>query len=167
MKKPQLLFVAGVPAAGKSYFGRWLESHQGFIHIDPEENHLLDSLGVDPTWGACVASLDCNAFANALRQLDRPVVFNWGFPVSMLPVVAALKSAGFACWWLDANITQARAEFKRMGKSMTSFEQQVAAIDAARDTILQVFQPNVITKIDKAGVRVSPEAIWAAVRHAA
>src|SRR5262249_52982574 len=155
------------PAAGKSYIGRWLESYQGFIHIDPEENDRLDSLGVHRIWDACVASQDCNPFADALRQFGHPTVFNWGFPVSLLPIGAALKRGGFACWWLDADIEQARAEFKRIGKSLARFEQQVAAIDAARDSILQVFEPNVVTTLDQAGVRLSPEAIWVALQQAA
>src|SRR5216683_8158329 len=122
MKAPQLLFIAGIPAAGKSNLGNWLEAQHGFIHIDDEKNHRLDELGVHDLWDSCLASMDCAPFAQQLRQLRRPVIFNWGFPGSYWPAAAALKQAGFTCWWFDADIVRARLEFQRMGKSFADFE---------------------------------------------
>ena len=110
-----LVFIAGIPASGKSHFGRWLESKYGFVHIDPEENNRLDSLSIHDVWDACFISRDCAPFAQALRRLKEPVVFNWGFPVPCLPVAAALKEAGFDSWWLDADTARARTEFERLG----------------------------------------------------
>jgi shikimate kinase len=34
----QILFLAGVPATGKSSYGRWLEENHGFIHVDVENS---------------------------------------------------------------------------------------------------------------------------------
>jgi hypothetical protein len=79
MSEPRLLFIAGIPAAGKSHFGQWLAAHQGYLHIDPEENTLLDDLASRDAWKTCWSARRCEPFANQLRQHAR-VLFNWGFP---------------------------------------------------------------------------------------
>jgi hypothetical protein len=161
-----LIFVAGVPAAGKSHFGRWLESNCGFIHIDPEENDQLDALAIHQLWDDCFVSRSCLPFAEALRQLGRPAVFNWGFPPPCLPVAQALKAAGFESWWLQADYASARAEFGRLGRSIAAFNAQVAAIEAAHTEIMQVFEPNILETLDRAGNRLGPEQIWAHIQRA-
>jgi hypothetical protein len=86
--------------------------------------------------------------------------------VSSLPVAAALKSAGFHSWWLDADTVSARTEFKRLGKSLDRFDVQVDAIEAARSEIMRVFRPNVLMALDQTRVRLDPEKIWAHIQGA-
>src|SRR5438128_1643820 len=112
MSGPPLLFIAGMPASGKSFFGRWLKDHQGYVHIDPEENTMLDDLAARDSWNRCWSAQHCAPFADSLRQLGR-VVFNWGFPTELVGVAAALKNAGFSAWWFDAPQDIARRVYKK------------------------------------------------------
>src|SRR5712691_7552921 len=37
--------ISGIPASGKSTFCRWLEEKKGFLHLDVEEDGVLDRHG--------------------------------------------------------------------------------------------------------------------------
>jgi len=164
----KLLYLAGFPASGKSSFGRWLESQKGFLHIDPEEDARLEELGVDPAWQQCVAQEGCDNFSAALLEIGRPVVFNWGFPVRCLPVVASLKRAGFSCWWFEADLGQARRAFQKRPKgALQDFETQVTGIASQRPGIRAVFGKNSLVTLNKHGARLQPATIWARINAAA
>jgi hypothetical protein len=164
----KLLFLAGIPASGKSTFGRWLEANHGFVHIDPEEDKRLANLGLESAWAPCVTSADCSAFSTALRGFEKPVVFNWGFPVSYLPTVASLKRVGFSCWWFDADIAHARSAFLARKKGTAAdFEKQVGEITSSRSAIRSVFLDNSVLALDQDGTYLNPEAIWSLIRAAA
>lgn len=165
----QLLFVAGWPAAGKSEFGKWLSDNKGFLHIDAEiENGIaLDRLHIHSLWNECINTTNCERFAAALLEIGKPIIYNWGFPVHLLPVASALKLAGFSSWWFEADEEQSRLEFIRLNRSMGNFEIQVPAIKKFRSHIIEVFKPNIINTLDKSGNRLPREAIWAIIERKA
>jgi hypothetical protein len=160
------LFIAGVPASGKSFFGEWVESNKGFVHIDAEKNNKLDALQIHAIWDDWLATSDCGRLVSALQTLSQPIVVNWGFPTAYLPAVAALKRAGISCWWFDADLSQARVAFERMGKSIATFDKQVADITTERARILAVFEPNVVRALDSSGDRLSASRIWKTITNA-
>jgi hypothetical protein len=164
----RLLYLAGFPASGKSLFGQWLESRQGFLHIDPEEDTRLEELSIDPAWQECVSQRGCDRFCAALLEIAQPVVFNWGFPVRCLPVVASLKRAGFSCWWFEADVGQSRRAFQARRKgTLQDFETQVAGIEANRPGIRAIFGKNSLTTLSRRGARLRPETIWSRMNAAA
>jgi hypothetical protein len=89
--KQTIVLLAGVPAAGKLYFGQWLEKHHGFLHLDVEKDGRLVLLGLDGAWNQCFQAGDVKPFVAALRGMGRSVIVNWGFPPSWLSVVRGLK----------------------------------------------------------------------------
>jgi hypothetical protein len=156
-----LVLLAGVPAAGKTYFGNWLEEHQGFLHLDVEKDGRLVSMGLDGAWNHCFQAGDVKPFVSSLRGIGRPVIVNWGFPPACLPVVQDLKDHGLVLWWFDADRDQARREFTKRGDvSLVAFERQVAAIAANWPAIEAVFQPNIVTTLDAEGRRMEPEEVY-------
>src|SRR5215470_187705 len=99
------LFIAGVPATGKSWLGSWLSAEQGYVHIDAERDGGRDftDAGLHSAWDRLIETGQAKSFLTAVKRLDKPVVVNWGFPVRYLYVVSALQAEGVEAWWLNAD----------------------------------------------------------------
>jgi hypothetical protein len=161
----QHLMIAGIPGSGKSTFGSWLETNESFYHIDAElpSPSALDDLSLRLAWDQLVGG-DSSAFQNALVQLDRPIVFDWGFPMTYLSIGRTLKSIGLECWWFDADIEQARRAYAQRGRgTIEDFDRQIAAIRHFEPKLRELFQAHRITTLDSNGVRGAPQAIWASM----
>src|SRR6267142_5764594 len=107
------LFVAGIPATGKSWLGQWLAENHGYIHIDAERDSGadFDRVGIHKQWDDFILRGRADKFVSALRKLPKPVVVNWGFPTRYLYVVSALHAEGIPTWWLNARRSVARKAF--------------------------------------------------------
>jgi hypothetical protein len=163
----QLLLLSGIPAAGKSHFGRWLEETHGYVHLDVEKvgrltrNHLLDA------WNRCFASPDVGPFIQALHRLGNRVVVNWGFPPRFLSVVQRFKVAGLVPWWFDADPDAAwRAFVTRGDVPLQAFQIQMAAIRAQWTNIEATFRPNIIATLAADDSRLPVETIYKVIREA-
>jgi hypothetical protein len=156
-----LVLLAGIPASGKSHFGRWLEEQRGFLHLDVEKDGRLASLGLEGAWTRCFEMQDVTTFVSQIRGMDRPVVVNWGFPVHCLEIVKQLKSQGLVPWWFSADPAQAEREFRKRGDvQLAAFQRQMAAISQHWNAIEAVFRPNVMTTLDSLGSRRGPEELF-------
>lgn len=160
MRHPMFL-LSGIPASGKSHFGAWLEAHQGFLHFDVEKDGRLNQTGLLPLWERCLRHREALLFVHAIEQLNRPVIVNWGFPTAFLPVVEALKEAGFLVCWFDADKHAAEEAFVRRGDvPLAAFRRQMR--DIARDwaRIDPVFRPHIIRTLQPDGARMAPSEIY-------
>src|SRR5216117_1257584 len=115
MKPLDILLISGVPAAGKSHFGAWLERSHSYLHLDVEREGRLAKYGLEDAWAACFNALQAEPLVSALMKLGPPVVLDWGFPPRWLSVVRLLKSAGVVIWWFDADHAAARKAFIARG----------------------------------------------------
>jgi hypothetical protein len=168
-KEGRVLLLSGVPAAGKSYFGQWLESNEGFLHFDVENDDHLDQHLLKHLWDESFVPGDGAArFVDALRHLSCPVVLDWGFPPSWLDVVAMLKTAGVQIWWFDADQEAARKAYIARGdRPIECFERQIAKISRHWAEIRAVFEPQLIPTLKPNGDRMPPEHIWRLVKGTA
>src|SRR5919108_1798579 len=109
--KPHL-FVAGVPATGKTWLGSWL-AERGYIHIDAEKDNGadLDRMALHQEWNCLVGTGRATTFMAAVKTITQPLVVNWGFPTRYLYVVSALQAEGVHAWWLHAPRGLARKAF--------------------------------------------------------
>ena len=126
------LFVAGVPATGKSWLGQWLAANQGYLHIDAEKNGGadFDQAGIHAEWDDLIQRGRADRFVRVVGKLRKPVVVNWGFPVRFLYIVSALQAEGFSTWWLQAPRQVARDAFvKRGGIAPAAFDKQMDDIE--------------------------------------
>src|SRR5688572_10293621 len=107
------LFVAGIPATGKSRLGQWLAETRGYVHIDAErvDGIDFDRVGLHDQWDEVLATGGAGRFAEGLSGLGRPVIVDWGLPTRFLYVVVALQEAGIRTWWIDGDRDHARAAF--------------------------------------------------------
>jgi shikimate kinase len=156
-----LVLLAGIPASGKSHFGRWLEEQRGFLHLDVEKDGRLATLRLEGAWTRCFEMQDVTTFVSQIRAMNRPVLVNWGFPVHCLEMVKQLKSQGLVLWWFSADPEQAEREFKKRGDvPLAAFERQMTAISQHWNAIEAVFRPNVVTTLDSLGGRTDPAELF-------
>jgi hypothetical protein len=123
-----LILLSGVPATGKSNFGRYLAREHGFAHYDLEcHPRCWPHPDLKAAWDASP-----QAFVKQLMQLHKRVALDWGFPVHCLPVVNELQAQGVRLIWFDGDRSRARTIFQeRGGLALSDFDAQVAAIAAA------------------------------------
>jgi hypothetical protein len=158
----QLVLLAGIPAAGKTFFSRWAERHRSFLHLNVETDGPYRCPELRPVWPSPSGPRDVTPLAHAMRALDRDIILDWGFPVRCFSTVQAFKNLGFALWWFDADRDQARrAYLRRAGGPATAFDRQVADIAREWATIRPVFEPNIITTLSADGTRMAPELLYA------
>ena len=124
-----LLLLSGIPAVGKSSFGRYLARDYGFAYYDlecyprgwphPELKPVWDSSRVE--------------FVSRLKAYHCRIALDWGFPGHAIGWVQELLSAGAKLVWLEGDIARAREEFLRRGSiDVAEFDAQVSAMLSAR-----------------------------------
>ena len=108
--------ISGIPASGKSTFCRWLEENKGFLHLNVEEDGVLERHGLATAWEALFdKGATAAPFVEALERFKRPVAIDWGFPPECLDIVRKLFDAGVMLWWFAADWAVARRKFKERG----------------------------------------------------
>jgi hypothetical protein len=68
MERP-LLLVAGIPATGKSHFGRWLSQEYKYVHVDIEETGRLEGLHLGAVWSSTFQTGNVSLLVTELRAL--------------------------------------------------------------------------------------------------
>jgi hypothetical protein len=154
--------ICGIPASGKSTFCRWLEEKKGFLHLNVEEDGVLDGQGLAAEWLALFgASATAAPFIEALEKFKRPVVIDWGFPPEHLDTVRKLFDGGVMLWWFAADWTVARRKFMERGTlPMELFDIQIRKIQAALPEINALFRSHVEYTLPSTGIYTPPDKIW-------
>jgi hypothetical protein len=130
---PALIVVAGVPAAGKTHFGEYLQTHHGFLHLEFE---------AQDRWPASLRDAwrrgDLQGFVAGVWAERRPVVFTWGFlPQEQAPLARYLRDQGARLVWFDADPAAARAAFieRERRDNPLRLEASIRAFDAQMERI--------------------------------
>lgn len=156
-----ILLISGIPGAGKSHFGSWLEDTHSYLHLDVEKDGRLASYGLLGPWNACFEVGNVDGFVRSLGRLGQSVALNWGFPPRWLGVVKQFKVAGVTLWWFDADHAAARAAFLARGDvSIEDFKVQMGAIKSRWADIKATFDPHIIMTLRADGTRLDPKAIY-------
>jgi len=153
-----------MPGCGKSTFGRWLKSGQGFEHIDMETQDL-ERFGLQNAWDEFWQGRDSDKFLRSLSRLSPKIVLDWGFPPSLLGVVSNLKSNGANLWWFDGDRLSARVLCAKAkgAAALPAFDCQCARIAAEWASIGAVFGSHIIRTVAPGGAVMSPESVWSII----
>lgn len=164
MAEPVLL-ICGIPGGGKSTFGRWLEETHGFFHVDMEDKGL-DSSGLRQSWEEFLGDLSSRVFYDRLLDLQKPVVLDWGFPVTFLMAVDVLRRQGVRPWWFTGDRLFARINFlKAKGPDPKPFDCQYAAISGHWGAISPVFSDRIIRIVGEDGSFMPYDKLYRELAH--
>jgi hypothetical protein len=187
MKKVRLL-IAGIPATGKSRFGKWLARAKGFEHIDIElcdrEPDSWGYHGLRKEWNEFCGGSDRDKLPRTLEGRASSVVLNWGFPPNPLTLscVSALKAGGVSLWWFDGDPDAARKQFelrarqrlhlsslrpRRIAKELEFFDNQCNSILNYWSLIEPLFRGRIITTLRPDGTFMENEEIFSKIVGAA
>ena len=152
------VLLTGIPASGKSTYGRWLQTAKGFLYLDVEHGEL-ESVGLTAEWNSIFApNGSVDSFVAALSRIKRPVVLDRGFPPHCLPVVESLKHAGIEVWWFDGNRPAARKSFISRGTvSVECLNVQMHGIQRNWSAIKGVVGDRVINTVTAGPTYEDPE----------
>ena len=154
-----ILFICGIPASGKSSFGKFLKDKHGFYYVDMENSPWPDE-GIHNVWNLIFTFPGEDKrvlnFINELKQKSAMVVLDLGFPIhdNYFKIVPSLKS--FGCWivWFECDENIARERYtKRDSRPIEWFNTQMTNIKNGWETIEDKIDPikiNVL-KADKSG----------------
>ena len=158
------IFIAGVPATGKTYFGNWLEKHHNYFHLDIENNsdrtHNLQNEISRFGQG------DCRPLCDKLRDMGKPIAFNYGFPPKRLSIIEDLLKYGLKPVWFTASNKIARKTFlDRGGIDIEFFEKQMNSIGEMEYPLHCVFGECEIKTLLDDGTRLEPEKIYRYIKQ--
>lgn len=155
------VLISGIPATGKSTYGRWLEDARGFLHIDVE-NGGLDRLPLRVAWTDVLRQPSGNLrLQEALAAVGRGVVLDWGYPPGWLPAVRALHESGVTAWWFDGDREAARRSFLKRGNvSVEALDVQMARIKAVWTDLADFYAGRMIRAVDRNDKYTSAEEIF-------
>jgi hypothetical protein len=134
--------ISGIPASGKSTYCRWLEEKKGLLHLNVEEDGVLDRHGLAAEWLALFgAGSSAASFVQAVDKLKRPVGIDWGFPPEHLDTVRKLFDGGVMLWWIAADLAVARRKVKERDTIPVGlFDIQIRKIEANLPEINALFR---------------------------
>lgn len=169
---PNHLLVCGIPATGKSTFSEWLESHQGFLHldIDAEYDPARQSPSGSPQreladqFFSIKSPMSARPFIKGLEGCKKRVVVDWGFPIGCLWLVKELQQREVDVWWFAGDKSAARTAFEKRGTvELKYFDHQMKMIEESWPDIKSVVGSNIIVALDSEGRHRSPEALYEAM----
>jgi hypothetical protein len=155
------ILLCGIPGAGKSTFGRWLRDERGYAYVDleakPDKPDSLDATAFREPWEAFLRGSPSMLLQ---RATGRGIAFDWGFPITHLPVVTRLGQIGFIPWWFDGDRLVARHHFvQRNTVPVENFDIQYANISAAWSSIIPLIGDRVVKAARTDGTLMAPEEI--------
>ena len=154
----RLVLLTGLPAAGKSSYGRWLEANKGFVHIDLENAKPEHADLINIWWSICQGSDSVEAM---LHAAGRPVAVDWGFPPHLYRWIQAAKDAGVQVWWFDGDRAAAHESFIRRGTvPVAALNAQMTSIANYWQNIEPIVGSSIIQSIKAGGSYEPPDAIF-------
>ncbi|MBI3549871.1 MAG: hypothetical protein HY078_12610 [Elusimicrobia bacterium] len=158
------ILIAGIPAAGKSTFCRWLSREHQYVHwefdqmiADPRAYYPKE---IEPLLDMVRESAPEKIEA-LTRQLPERLVIDWGFPPKNIDTVIKLKATGFRIFWFDGDHARARQDYIARGTaSVQNLDIQMPDIQEALPQIRALFFPNMIDVLEPNGQRMPANDIW-------
>lgn len=152
-----ILFVCGIPAAGKSSFSRFLRDKHGYFHIDMEESPWSDE-EMHKVWDLIFQYPEdenrVKNFVNALQKKKEKVVLDLGFPIgeNYFSIIPMLKKSNCRIVWFQCDEKTAKQRYvNRDNRSLQSFEIQIKNIKENWERILTGISPEIVNVLKDSG----------------
>jgi hypothetical protein len=156
----RLILLSGIPASGKSTYGKWLATNKGYIYWDLENETLEQAGNRANLYLGTDHNLD--SLVEAITTLTRVVIIDWGFPPdTSLNTVKLLKDKGAELWWFDGDRKAAEISFLKRGNVPgEALKVQIEKIRIFWPEILRVFKGHIIKTVTRGPEYMSPQAIY-------
>lgn len=153
MQEHKLVLLCGIPATGKSAFGKYLQEKYNYTYISIDDESWQDKK-MQSLWNHIFqAKSEYDAvekFACYLHENYKNVVLDWGFPMDKIRIAELLKRQWFEIVWLSCSTSLARQRFLQKHKnSATYFDTQIKNIKDNTDRIFKNLEPKVIDVLIK------------------
>ena len=123
-------------------------------------------MGLRDQWEGFWQGGDVEMFLSSLGRLGSPVILDWGFPPSLIGVIARLRDAGADLWWFDGDRLWARDLCMRAkGPSAGgTFDRQHSLIAAAWASIAALFGTHIVRTVSPDGQVKAWDDVWKMMR---
>jgi len=150
------VFIAGVPATGKTTIGNYLKDRFNFVHFDVEDEESYPANVLD-----FFSGLRTDTFLASIEEEDKNTVITWGFVCDdpqALKIINLLQKRGFKFVWFYAEKDLARKAFLERGTgSVANFDTQMNRI---KNLDLSAFDnPTTIVTLQKEGRKNKDEIV--------
>jgi shikimate kinase len=164
MQKHRIILLTGIPASGKSAFGKYLQDKYGYTYILLEANEWADK-ELQSLWNNVFkAKREYNSvekFVCYLHDNYENVALDWRFSVEQMRIAELLKRQWCEVVWLSCSTNFARKRFIKKNKnSATYFDTQIKNIEENKDKILKNLNPKIIDALKDDKTEKSPEEIY-------
>jgi hypothetical protein len=162
----RLIVLSGIPAIGKTHFGRWLTREHGFIHVEFEDKRVREAHGLAGGRNALKGSGNADPLITSVQNLGPRVLFDWGFPPAWLFAVTRFAELGAELWWFDGDRVRARQDFvERNTVAPDAFDRQLLRITQSWSAITALFGQRQIDVLSANGKRMPAQSIWTAMNQ--
>lgn len=146
-----VIFICGIPASGKSSFGKFLENKHGYFYIDMEHNPWPDE-NIHKIWDLIFQQLGdesrISSFLDSLETKGEKVVLDLGFVPNdaYYWIVATLKKYGCRVIWFNCSYNIAKKRFlnRKTSPPLELFELQIERIKNNWGIIASMVDPEVV-----------------------
>lgn len=165
-----IIFLCGIPAAGKTNFSKFLEEKHNFYHIDMEHSpwkdesfhRVWDLIFFYPTEDKRVED-----FITILNEKYSNSVLDLGFQVapSYFRIIKLLRKFGCKIVWLDCDVKVARQRYIKRDPLMpvSDFDRQVKDIKDNWQIIVKEINPIIIDVLTEGTNNKSFEELYAEI----
>jgi len=159
---PNLLFIAGMPACGKTTFGGYLET-LGYEHRNLEKINPPDFLKkvIDDLWHDRSVRADLSGLLGEPGTIEKMVI-TWGFPPGrhcMRLVNMLVDVWGFQPWWFYGDLEVSRTVYNHRSQNEEAYEIQMQRIGAGWPDMVETFMPHFKKTLERDGTRKSSAQI--------
>lgn len=163
-KKHTIIILCGMPASGKSTFGKYLQEKHGYTYI-PMEDDVWPDNKLRSLWNDVFDSKrqynKVETFVRYLYDNYENVVLDWGFPIAHIRIVELLKRQWCEIIWFNCSTAIARERFVKRGKnSVTYFDTQIKTIKENIDILRKNLNPKAINVLKKDNANKTEEEIY-------
>jgi AAA domain len=153
-----VVFLWGIPGAGKSTVARWLRDQNGYEYVDTDTATMHGvTTSLQAAWMAVArGQVAPAAFVRAAAGGQRPVVVEYGLWAQppWIELLRQLRAAGAQAWWFDGDRAAAKEAWREENRRASrpfddaAWDRVVAVIDANWVSLAELFGPRVVRTVE-------------------
>lgn len=163
-QKHNIVLICGIPASGKSDFGKYLRDKHNYTYISVEDKEWSDKK-MQALWEEVFTEKrqydKVEKFVCYLYDNYENVALDWGFPMDQIRIPELLKRQWCEVIWFSTSISLAKKRFVKNNKnSATYFDTLVKSIEESNEKIMKDLKPKIIDVLKEDRSRKTDNEIY-------